>query len=472
MNRDETPSALRALPSVDSLLRTDVALSLVDLVGRQQLTSLARAVTEEMRATLQEARATSENGDRSREALLAEAAIRLERACLQEASVGLRHVINASGVILHTNLGRAPLSNAAIRAVSNDAARYSTLEYETETGMRGRRGARVEELLKQLTGAESAMVVNNCAAAVLLVLSVIARNGETIISRGELVEIGGDFRVPDVMAQSGTKLVEVGATNRTRLADYERAITAQTSLVMRVHPSNFRIVGFTQVPTLEQLADVAHSKEILLYEDAGSGVLVDLSEYGIGDEPVISQSIAAGADIVSFSGDKLLGSAQAGLIVGRAALIERLRRAPLYRALRADKLALAALEATLQSYARGTYLDEVPALRMLAISPQQLEERARDFLAHHASKKSSDALGLEIVEGHSAIGGGAAPTTHPRTTLIALTHTALGVEALERALRKSFPPVIARIADDKVLLDLRTVMEDEVEDLFRILLSL
>ena len=258
MNRDETSSALRALPSVDSLLRTEVARSLVDLVGRQQLTSLARAITEEMRAWLQEAEVTSENGDRSREALLEEAAIRLERACLQEARLGLRHVINASGVILHTNLGRAPLSDAAIRAVSNDAARYSTLEYETETGMRGRRGARVEELLKQLTGAESAMVVNNCAAAVLLVLSVIARNGETIISRGELVEIGGDFRVPDVMAQSGTKLVEVGATNRTRLADYEDAITDQTALVMRVHPSNFRIVGFTQVPTLEQLANVAH----------------------------------------------------------------------------------------------------------------------------------------------------------------------------------------------------------------------
>lgn len=471
MTRPHTSSLLRALPSVDALLRTEMARALQTLVGPQHLTTLARAVTEEMRKGIQKntAKEESGNGNYSREALLAEAALRLERAYKQEASVGLRRVINASGVILHTNLGRAPLSDAARRAVSIEAARYCTLEYETETGKRGRRGARVEQLLTQLTGAEDALVVNNCAAAVLLVLTVLARGGETIISRGELVEIGGDFRVPDVMAQSGTRLVEVGTTNRTRLTDYERALTNETCLVLRVHPSNYRIVGFTDVPTLAQLADVAHSEDIPLYEDAGSGALVDLSEYGLRDEPVISESIASGADVVSFSGDKLLGAAQAGLIVGRGELIERLRRAPLYRALRADKLALAALEATLGAYVRGTFTDEIPTLRMLAMSPARLEERATNFLAHLTKNRTSDTLEFQIIDGQSAIGGGAAPTTHPATTLIAMRHNKLNVDALESALRNASPPVIARIAEDKVLLDLRTVMEDEEAELLEVL---
>lgn len=474
MTRPRTSSVLRALPSVDALLRTETARVLQTLVGSQHLTSLARAVTEEMRKGLQEDAAQEEsgNGNYSREALLAEAALRLERACRKEASLGLRRVINASGVILHTNLGRAPLSDAARRAISEEAARYCTLEYETETGKRGRRGARVEQLLTQLTGAEDALVVNNCAAAVLLVLTVIARGGETIISRGELVEIGGDFRVPDVMRQSGTRLVEVGTTNRTRVSDYERALTSETLLVMRVHPSNYRIVGFTEVPTLAQLADIAHGEGIPLYEDAGSGALVDFGKFGLRDEPVIRESIASGADIVSFSGDKLLGGPQAGLIVGRTELIESLRRAPIYRVLRADKLALAALEATLDAYLRGTFMNEIPALRMLAMSPIHLEERTRNFLAQLTRNRSSDTLQLEIREGRSAIGGGAAPTTHPTTTLIALSHSAFGVDALESALRNSSPPVIARIAEDKVLLDLRTVMEDEEAALLAILAAL
>jgi L-seryl-tRNA(Ser) seleniumtransferase len=452
MADQDNSSVLRALPSVDALLRTEAARRLCVTLGAQHLSVLARAVTEEMRKGLQEktAREGSPNGDETREALLAEAVRRLEDACL----------------------GRAPLSEAARHAVSDEAARYCTLEYETGTGRRGRRGARVESLLTQLTGAEDALVVNNCAAAALLVLTVIAQGGETIISRGELVEIGGDFRVPDVMAQSGTRLVEVGTTNRTRLADYERALTERTRLLMRVHPSNYRIVGFTAAPTLAELASLAQHAQLPLYEDAGSGVLADLGGYGLADEPVIRDSIASGADVVSFSGDKLLGGAQAGLIVGRHELIERLRRAPLYRALRADKLALAALEATLEAHRRGTAFDEIPALRMLALTFERMAERAQGFLSRLQQNGNAPALQGEIIEGQSAIGGGAAPTTHPRTALIALTHQRLSVDALESLLRRSTPPVIARIAEDKVLLDLRTVLEDEEALLLEILTSI
>lgn len=330
---------LRALPSVDALLRTEAARTLKETIGAQHLTRLARAVTEELRASVQTESSTTEtSGAPSREALLREAALRLEQACQREAAGKLRHVINCSGVILHTNLGRAPLSEAARQAVAFEAARYCTLEYELETGERGRRGARVEQLLTNLTGAEAALVVNNCAAAALLILTVLAQNGETIISRGELVEIGGDFRVPDVMSQSGTRLTEVGTTNRTRLQDYKRAMTENTRLIMRVHPSNYRIVGFTATPALSELATLTQERGLPLYEDAGSGALLDLSPFGLAGEPVISESIRDGADIISFSGDKLLGASQAGLIVGRRELIEKLRKHPLYRALRADKL--------------------------------------------------------------------------------------------------------------------------------------
>jgi L-seryl-tRNA(Ser) seleniumtransferase len=476
MSEQETSKSnlLRALPSVDALLRTETARALLATVGAQHLTQLARAVTDELRASVQagNSTATATNGAQARETLLKEAARRLERACQREATGGLRHVINASGVILHTNLGRAPLSKAARRAVADEAARYCTLEYDLETGARGRRGARVEQLLVDLTGAEAALVVNNCAAAALLILTVLAQGGETILSRGELVEIGGDFRVPDVMAQSGTRLTEVGTTNRTRLADYRRAITENTRLIMRVHPSNYRIVGFTATPTLEELAAVAHEAGLPLYEDAGSGALQDLKPFGLEGEPVINESVKDGADIISFSGDKLLGAAQAGLIVGRLELVEKLRKHPLYRALRADKLALAALEATLEAHRRGEAIKEVPALRMLALTTEEIRERSQAFLSKLLNQSNSTALRLEIIEGQSAIGGGSAPTTHPPTALIALTHETLSADALDERLRLSQPPVIARINDGRVLLDLRTVAEDEEADLLAVLSAL
>ncbi|HEX8847763.1 MAG TPA: L-seryl-tRNA(Sec) selenium transferase [Pyrinomonadaceae bacterium] len=473
MPEQKKVKTVRALPSVDALLRTETARALRLSVGTQHLTRLARAVTDQMRASLLAEASTnsSANGERSREALMAEATRRLELACRLEASVGLRHVINASGVILHTNLGRAPLSAQARRAIMDEAARYCTLEYNVETGERGRRGARVERLLADLTGAEEALVVNNCAAAALLVLSVFAQGGETIVSRGELVEIGGDFRVPDVMLNSGTRLVEVGTTNRTRLGDYRRAMTEQTRLLMRVHPSNYRIVGFTATPTLADLARLAHEAGLLLYEDAGSGALHDLNRFGLTGEPVIRESIRDGADLVSFSGDKLLGSAQAGLIVGRSNLIEKLRKHPLYRALRADKLTLAALEATLDAHRREAF-DEIPALHMVALTSEEIERRALSFTSKLLEQAAPSALQVELVRGESAIGGGSAPTTRPTTILVALTHRELSAEALGKRLRLSSPPVIARIADDRVLLDLRTVADDEEADLLAALLAL
>ncbi|MCA1619029.1 MAG: L-seryl-tRNA(Sec) selenium transferase [Acidobacteria bacterium] len=462
---------LRALPSVDALLRTPEAASLRDSLGAEHLASLARAVTDEMRAELRAddgGNSGAGGGERSaraaqtRDSLLAEAARRLAHSAGRERARGLRRVVNATGVVLHTNLGRAPLSEAARRAVAQEAAGYCTLEYDTETGARGRRGARAEELLAELTGAEDALVVNNCAAAALLVLTALARDGETVVSRGELVEIGGDFRVPDVMAQSGTAMVEVGTTNRTRLSDYERAVTERTRLLMRVHPSNYRIVGFTAAPALEELARLAHERGLLLYEDAGSGALIDLAPHGLAGEPVIRDSVARGADVVSFSGDKLLGSAQAGLVVGRREAVGRLRRHPLYRALRADKLALAALEATLDAYRRGAAAREVPALRMLSATRVEIEERAREFSRRLRGRLPEGALDCELVEGESAVGGGSAPMTHPPTALLALRHPTLSASALDERLRRHEPPVVARILLDRLVLDLRTV--DAVEE--------
>jgi L-seryl-tRNA(Ser) seleniumtransferase len=468
--------ALRALPSVDALLRTETALALRETVGAQHLVTLARIVTEEMRAAIQANHSSTEQDgpqpDQTREALLAEAASRLERAGRLETNSGLRRVINASGVILHTNLGRAPLSDAARGQIASEAAGYCTLEYDARTGSRGRRGARVEQFLIDLTGAEAALVVNNCAAAALLVLTVLGAGGEAIVSRGELVEIGGDFRVPDVMAQTGTRLVEVGTTNRTRLVDYERAITDETRLLVRVHTSNYRIVGFTSQPPLAELAELAHRAGLPFYEDAGSGALFDLRPYGLEGEPVIGESIRDGADVVSFSGDKLLGASQAGLVVGRRPLIEKLRKHPLYRALRVDKLSLAALEATLAAHARGVSFKEVPVLRMLALTREEIEARARTLLYSLAERGPAASLHYEIIEGESAIGGGAAPLAHPRTALIALTHDNLTAAALEEILRALQPPIIARIVDGRVLLDLRTVMEDEEATLLDALVSL
>jgi len=457
-------SNLRHVPSVDQLLRTDAARQLRETVGLRRVTAIARAVTNDIRSSIRE---NLHENDHSPEALLAEAVLRIERTAQRESETGIKEVINATGVLLHTNLGRAPLSLAA-RAAIQEAAGYCNLEYDVTTGTRGKRGARVESLLKDVTGAEAALVVNNCAAAALLILTVLARDGETIVSRGELVEIGGDFRVPDVMASSGTRMVEVGTTNRTHLEDYRRAINVNTRLIMRVHPSNYRIVGFASSPELSELAALAHQNDLLLYEDAGSGQLNDLREYGVVDEPTVAELLAQGPDVISFSGDKLLGSAQAGLIVGKKPIVDQLRKHPLYRALRSDKLRLAALEATLLAYQRDKASSEVPVIQMLSLTADEVEQRARTVI----EEVSPTTIQLAIERGDSALGGGTAPTSKIKSVVIAVTHLRKSASELEQQLRKSSPPVVARIAEGRVLLDLRTVPNKDLPALVEALKSL
>src|SRR6266478_981921 len=464
-------SQLRLVPSVDQLLRTDAAAALRESVGTRRLTAIARLAIAEIRAlVLAEQNAVSTSSNHTAATLLAQAVRLIENKAKSDSLTGIKHVINATGVVLHTNLGRAPLSKAACEAMTVEAARYCTLEYDSVTGTRGRRAARVESLLTQLTGAEDALVVNNCAAAALLILSVLSGDGDTIVSRGELVEIGGDFRVTDVMANSGTRMVEVGTTNRTSLADYRGALNEGTRLILRVHPSNYRIVGFANSPTLRELANLAHEANLPLYEDAGSGVLEDLGQYGLGDEPVARDLVTEGADVISFSGDKLLGSAQAGLIVGKREIVERLRKHPLYRALRSDKLRLAALEATLEAHQRSAGLFEIPVLNMLTMTQGEIESRAK--LIINQLSQNNGALRATLLAGESAIGGGAGPTTAPPTCLIALTHETLSALEIETRLRSSSSPVIARIAEGKVLIDLRTVFIDEESQLVDALRSI
>ena len=466
---------LRNLPPVEALLQSKTVQILLPEIGAKRLTELARAAIDELRSEIQ---SESENGGSaffkmSRDELSCLAAEKIEQIHDKNKSKKLQRVINATGVIVHTNLGRAPLSENARKAIVDEASRYCSLEFDIETGKRGKRGEYAEELLAELTGAEDALIVNNCAAAAILVLTALCKGREAIVSRGELVEIGGDFRVPDVMEQSGAIMKEVGTTNRTKLSDYENAMTFNTSLLVKVHPSNYRIVGFTSVPSVKELADLAHKEGAWLYEDAGSGAIFDLSEFGLTDEPVISKSITDGADIVTFSGDKLLGSAQSGLIVGKKEIIEKLRKHPFYRALRASKLVYAALEATFESFVRETHIKDLPVLRMLSLSDEEIEQRVSKFAKSLIVKLGTDSnLKVEIIEGNSVIGGGSAPMVQPVSKLIALEHKEISVNDLERNLRLSKPAVITRILEDKVLIDLRTVSENEEAELLNLIAKL
>lgn len=465
-------AVLRNLPSIDEILAAESVKNICSEIGGRRLAALARTAVESLRTEIQGNQTSAENGndEYSRSVLLGAAIERLKSMSEDVQATRLRRVINATGVIIHTNLGRAPLSENAKDALLREASGYCTLEYDTKKGKRGKRGAHAENLLAEITGAESALIVNNCAAAAFLILTVFASGGEVIVSRGELVEIGGDFRVPDVLAQSGAVLKEVGTTNRTKLRDYGNAIGENTSLILRVHPSNYKITGFTEKPKLGDLAELAHRNGILLYEDAGSGAIFDLGKYGLDDEPLIGQSIAAGADLVSFSGDKLLGGPQSGLIVGRADLIGQIRMHPLYRALRVDKLAYAVLEATLNSFRRETALVDIPVLKMLSASSDELAERANSF-----AQKARKYLGLdsemkiEVVSGNSVVGGGSAPSVKPATMLVMLSHRELSAGEFEYRLRSAETPVITRIADEKVLIDLRTVFESEESELLEVL---
>jgi L-seryl-tRNA(Ser) seleniumtransferase len=458
----ESSGVLRFLPSINELLTTETAEKIEAERGAKHLTETARTAVETLRRELIE---NKREEIFSREDLLSKAEQLLEKIYKAEKRKNIQRVINATGVIIHTNLGRAPLSANAVKALSENAARYCNLEYDLETGKRGRRGERAENLLAEITGAESALIVNNCAAACILVLTALCKNGEAIVSRGELVEIGGDFRIPDVMAESGAILREVGATNRTKISDYEKAIGENTKLIVKVHPSNYRIIGFTETPSVADLANLAHQNNILLYEDAGSGALIDLSKYGLQDEPLITRSIADGADVVTFSGDKLLGAIQSGLIVGKKDVIETLRKHPLYRALRASKITYAILENVLEDFRNEKTFENIPVLKMLSMTEDEILKRTKNFV----EKLKNDNLKIEIIAGKSVIGGGSAPDVQPTTSLISITHKDFPATQIEQTLRKSNPPVIGRILEDNFLLDLRTVFEDEEIKLLKIL---
>jgi len=380
-----------------------------------------------------------------------------------QARGSLRPAINATGVIIHTNLGRAPIADAAIERVTAIARGYTNLEYDLSKGSRGSRSAHAEPLITAITGAEAAIVVNNNAAATMLILSALAQGREVVISRGELVEIGGGFRVPDVMRQSGAVLREVGTTNRTRVSDYTAAVSPATAMFLRVHPSNFRIEGFTERPALGELVDAGRAMNIPVVEDIGSGCLVD----DLAGEPSVQASITAGVDLVCFSGDKLLGGPQAGIVAGRKALIERLRVHPLMRAVRADKITYAILEATLAEYAAGRAAETVPVQRMLHLSADEIEARAQAL----ATRLADGGWRVAMISGSSAVGGGSAPGVSLPTALLAIAHGDESPDATERWLRTLDPPVIARIEHDRVVLDLRTVMPVDDDTLSTLLLG-
>ena len=451
---------LRQIPSVDELLRQPRLAALAARIDRELLLEITRAALTDLRARL-----SAEADDRRTIILpLDPAALqnKIANAVEQILARSLQPVINATGVILHTNLGRAPLTELAVEEFRRTATQYSNLEYDLEAGARGKRDVHTGQLIERLTGAEAAIVVNNCAAAVLLVLAALARDGEVLVSRGELIEIGDGFRIPEIMAQSGVTLREVGTTNRTRLADYDNAITEKTCVLLRVHPSNFQITGFTDKPSLAELAALAARANLPLVEDLGSGCLIDLSAHGI-TEPLVRHSIEAGADIVMFSGDKLLGGPQAGIIAGKKDLVAKIRRHPLFRALRVDKLTIAALEATLGAYLRAAY-DEIPALRMIRATAADIKRRAENFLRELTPKfppsESKNQIELDIIDGESLVGGGSTPAQSLPTKLIRISSARHSAAQLEQRLRRrpAGISVIARVESDRLILDLRTVL--------------
>ncbi len=448
-------ATLRSLPSVEEVLRSADAASWIAFLPRERVTDLVRATLAEIRGQVLAGAPT--HGEDPAE----EVKRRVGRTIDGLLRSTLRPAINASGVILHTNLGRAPLSRAAIEAIVETSGCYTNLEYDIALGRRGRRDVHCGELLRNLLGAP-AIVVNNNAAAVFLVLRELAAGGEVIVSRGELIEIGDGFRIPEILQASGAALREVGTTNRTRLDDYRRAIGPETKALIRIHPSNFRQVGFTGRPSLKELAGLARAESIPLIEDLGSGCLGGLEGTGMEGEPRAIDSLGQGADVVTFSGDKLLGGPQAGIIAGEAETVERIRRNPLFRALRVDKLTLAALAATLRSFVTGRP-DDVPVLRMARTSVEELAKRARRFVRRLEMLHMPHA---EVVHGESLLGGGSTPMQTLPAALVAVSGPpGLAVRRIEAALRVSDPPVIARVERDRLLLDLRTVRETEEDDL-------
>lgn len=448
---------LRSLPSIERLLERPLASQLSADLSRERVRDLLREITAELREEVVSGQWPVAGGSQR---LIEEVELRLGSRAAVCAQPSLRRVINATGVIIHTNLGRAPLARQAIEAVSEAAAHYSNLEYDLKLGERGHRETHCQELLSRLTGSESAVVANNNAAAVLLVLNTLAEGGEVIVSRGELIEIGGSFRIPDVMEKSGATLREVGTTNRTRISDYERAINDRTKLILRVHLSNYRIIGFTERPTVLEIADLARRAGVPSFEDLGSGCLIDLSSYGVKDEPVVAESLKAGISVVSFSGDKMLGGPQAGIIAGSREILDRVRKNPLMRALRVDKMTYAAIEATLRLYERGAAQTQVPVIRAITTTREELGERAARF-CESIARLTNGSLTASLEESASVIGGGSAPEVKLPTVLVAVDGGAMSAASIEERLRSHGVPIITRTERDRVMIDLRTVAEDD-----------
>ena len=442
---------LRQIPAVDELLGRAAVRELAARLGRRPVVDATRRVLESLRGRITSGDLSGVSVDVLENEIVAAAETSVEPS--------LRAIVNATGVILHTNLGRAPLAPEAARRAAEIASRYSNLEYDLERGERGRRDAHTDRLFRRLLGAEMTLVVNNNAAAMFLALNTIAEGGEVVVSRGELIEIGGSFRIPDISAKSGAVLREVGTTNRTRISDFEAAINERTRALVRVHPSNFRIVGFTERPELREMVELARNHGLPLIEDLGSGCLVDLGPHGIEGEPLAGESLKAGVDVVTFSGDKLLGGPQAGVLTGSRPWLERIRKNPLFRALRVDKLTIAALEATVALYLGGD-LRAIPALAMIQASKDEIAERA-GRLAERLLARAGVSARLE--DGESVIGGGSTPGSSLPTRLVSVRVEGLSAAELAARLRRSRPPVIARVERGEVLLDLRTVLEGEDE---------
>jgi L-seryl-tRNA(Ser) seleniumtransferase len=451
--RAAVQALLRGLPSVDVVIGSLAGQRALAGMPRPRLAAAVRAaLAAERRRLLDEGGPAADAGTLNRRVM----------ARLTERGVfSLASVINATGVVLHTNLGRALLSSLAQARLNEVAAAYSNLEMDLARKERGSRYAHVDGLLQRLSGAEAALVVNNCAAAVLLALETLARGQEVIVSRGELIEIGGEFRIPDIMRRSGAVLREVGTTNRTHLKDYASAIGPETGLILKVHTSNYRVVGFTVAVSSRELAELGQARGVPVMEDLGSGCFVDLTRYGFPYEPTVPEVVASGVDLVSFSGDKLLGGPQAGILVGRGALVERLAQNPLNRALRIDKFTVAALEATLYAYEAGTALETIPTLRMLTEPAASVRRRARRILGRLPAAAQRD-LGAQVIESRSQVGGGALPTVELPTAAIALGTPERPAERLDEALRAGRPAVLGRLLDDHLLLDCRTVLPSDV----------
>ena len=458
---------LREIRSIDHLLELPISQQLVSLSSRDFVRDVLRVLLTDLRKKILDNQLPQDSDPT--EIIENELPVYWQKL----SNNSLEPVINATGTLLHTNLGRSPLAIEALEEINKIASSYCNLEYDLATAKRGHRDQHCEELLKKLLGCEAAVVVNNNAAAVMLVLDELASGGEAIISRGELIEIGGAFRIPDVMKKSGSVLREVGTTNRTRLSDYETAINENTKVILRVHPSNYRITGFTEKPSLSELVKLSEKHNLVLIEDLGSGCLVDLTPYGVKDEPTAQASIMAGVHVITFSGDKMLGGPQAGIIAGKKAYISRICRNPLLRALRVDKLCYGALAATLRLYQFGTAWEKIPLLQALKATDKEIMTRSKNFLRRVKRKlPATTTLNFSLQPGGSLMGAGSAPEVLLPTTLIAIKDTKLSSLDLANKLRASKTPVIARIEEDKLLLDLRSVLARDEQLLEEIIINL